>query len=271
MTSPHSGDDAWRSKLLQPRPGGPAERFARVQGGRHPALVFVLAALAGFAILIAAAIALGALVVGVIVPIGGVDGADESAVKDIVAQRSGTLTDLSAVFSVAAAGIVLPAIAGVAAIVFAFLRRWTLAAFLAIGLSIESASYRLASIVNPRERPDVVRLDGYPPDASFPSGHVAAAVVVYGGLALIIGSRISNRWARVALAVGAVLMVALVALSRMYRGMHHPTDVAGGVLIGSAALVVMFGACRAASAAAAMRRQRSRTAVRRPSTREVAT
>ena len=145
----------------------------------------------------------------------------------------------------------LPAIAAVAAVVFVALRRWALAAFLAVGLSIESASYRLTSIVNPRERPDVMRLDGYPADASFPSGHVAAAIVVYGGLALLIGSRISNRWARAGLVVAAVAIVTIVGASRMYRGMHHPIDLAAGVGIGCAALAVMVGASRAATAAAA--------------------
>jgi membrane-associated phospholipid phosphatase len=35
----------------------------------------------------------------------------------------------------------------------------------------------------------------------------------------------------------------------MYRGMHHPLDVAGGVVVGIAALIVLVFACRAAGAA----------------------
>jgi membrane-associated phospholipid phosphatase len=35
----------------------------------------------------------------------------------------------------------------------------------------------------------------------------------------------------------------------MYRGMHHPLDVAGGVLVGIGALLVLLFACRAAAAA----------------------
>jgi len=54
----------------------------------------------------------------------------------------------------------------------------------------------------------------------------------------------------------------------MYRGMHHPLDVAGGLVVGIGALIVLLFACRAAGAAAeahasapAQRRERSRTAV----------
>jgi membrane-associated phospholipid phosphatase len=49
-------------------------------------------------------------------------------------------------------------------------------------------------------------------------------------------------------------MVTFVATSRMYRGMHHPLDVAGGLLVGIAALIVVVFACRTAGAAAEARR-----------------
>ena len=52
---------------------------------------------------------------------------------------------------------------------------------------------------------------------------------------------------------GAILLTTFVALSRMYRGMHHPLDVAGGVLVGIGAILVLLFACRAAGAAAERR------------------
>jgi membrane-associated phospholipid phosphatase len=51
-------------------------------------------------------------------------------------------------------------------------------------------------------------------------------------------------------------MTTFVALSRMYEGMHHPIDVAGGVLIGIGAILVLLFACRAAGAAAERRASR---------------
>jgi undecaprenyl-diphosphatase len=90
-------------------------------------------------------------------------------------------------------------------------------------------------------------------NASYPSGHTAAAIAVYCGLALLVTSRVPSRWARVAIWMVAVAVPVFVALSRMYRGMHHPLDVAGGVVIGVAALVAMVLVSRAAGIAAAAR------------------
>jgi membrane-associated phospholipid phosphatase len=48
-------------------------------------------------------------------------------------------------------------------------------------------------------------------------------------------------------------MVTFVAAARMYRGMHHPLDVAGGIIVGIAAVTVLVFACRTAGAAAESR------------------
>ena len=54
-------------------------------------------------------------------------------------------------------------------------------------------------------------------------------------------------------AMWAGFFALLVALSRIYRGMHHPIDAAGGVLVGIGAIVVVLFACRCAAAAADLR------------------
>ncbi len=99
----------------------------------------------------------------------------------------------------------------------------------------------------------MVRLENLPVNASYPSGHTAASVAVYCGLALLLTSRVASRWARVAIWGVAVAVPVYVALSRMYRGMHHPLDVAGGAAIGVATLVAVVLVCRAAGFAVASR------------------
>jgi membrane-associated phospholipid phosphatase len=95
----------------------------------------------------------------------------------------------------------------------------------------------------------VQRLEDLPANASYPSGHTAASIAVYAGLVLLLTSAIPNRKLRVAAWVAAVVLPIFVAMSRMYRGMHHPLDVAAGALIGVGAVLVLLFACRAAAAA----------------------
>jgi undecaprenyl-diphosphatase len=147
-------------------------------------------------------------------------------------------------------GVVLPIVVGATALAFAVMRHWRMAAFVVFVLAVESASYRITTLVVHRDRPQVHRLENLPVNASYPSGHTAASIVVYCGLALLLTSMIENRVLRVAAWSVAVLIPVFEALSRMYRGMHHPLDVAGGVVIGIASLCALVLACRAAGAAA---------------------
>ena len=77
---------------------------------------------------------------------------------------------------------------------------------------------------------------------SFPSGHVAAATLFYGLLAAFMVSRIEAwRW-RVLVTVLAFLMVALVALSRVYLGVHYLSDVLAALAEGIAWLAICLTA-----------------------------
>ena len=243
-------EDRWAAGVLRARPGGPADRFAQRIGLRHPVAVFFAALFSAFAILVAASIAVGFLATHVLVNVGGFGATDENSIHEIVKERSSLLDSVSMVGSTVGGAPVLPILVGLVAIVCAFKRKWRIAAFAVFVLSIESATYRVTSLVLPRPRPHVARLEDLPANASFPSGHTAASIAVYGGLALLLTSMIQNRLFRVAVWSVAVLIPVCEALSRMYRGMHHPLDVAGGVVIGIASLCALVLACRAAGAAA---------------------
>lgn len=235
---------------LRARAGGPAERLAARVGGRHPAAAFFAALVCGFVVLAGLSLLLGLLVTDVLLPADGVSRADESIVESIVADRTPLLTEASAAGSAAGGSPVLPILVAVVALASAALRRWRIAGFAAFVLLVESATYRVTSGLLPRHRPEVQRLDHLPVNASYPSGHTAASVAVYAGFVLLLTSGIRSRAVRIAAWVVAVVVPLFVATSRVYRGMHHPIDVAGGALVGAGAIAVMLFACRAAEAAA---------------------
>ncbi|MDX6633858.1 MAG: hypothetical protein QOF06_61 [Solirubrobacterales bacterium] len=241
--------------IFEARPGGPAERFAGALDSRHPALVFLLALLTGFLLLAAVSILLALLVVHVLLPSGGLglEGTDESVNDTFADHRTGTLTTIAEIGSQVGGAPVLPILVGLVALVCAFLRRWLIAAFAVFVLAAESATYRVTSLAVPRDRPSVPRLEDLPVDASYPSGHTAASVAVYSGLVLLLTTRFTSSLKKALAWTAAILLTTFVALSRMYEGMHHPLDVAGGVLIGIGAILVLLFACRAAGAAAERR------------------
>jgi len=84
-----------------------------------------------------------------------------------------------------------------------------------------------------------LRLDEAAPTSSFPSGHAGAAVALYGGLAVVAGLAAAPAVVRLLSTMIAVLLPLAVGLSRMYRGMHHLTDVLGGLALGGIWLCVV--------------------------------
>ena len=243
--------------VLGARAGGPAERFAHRLNGRHPAAVFVAALLTGFAVLALISIALGFLVTDVLLDMDGLRREDNGFVNSLVADRTPFLTDASEIFSAVGGAPLLPILVGSIALVCAVLRQWLVAAFAVFVLAVESATYRVTSLAVPRDRPHVHRLEDLPPDASYPSGHTAAAIAVYAGLVLLITSRFPTRGLRAFAWVMAIVIPVLVAFARMYRGMHHPLDVAGGLVVGIGALLVLLFATRAAGVASEARSSRA--------------
>ena len=94
-----------------------------------------------------------------------------------------------------------------------------------------------------RERPEA--FFGLAPDNySFPSGHSMAAACFYGSLALIAAERSRSHARRRAIWAGAGALIGSIGLSRIYLGVHYPTDVLGGYLAAVAWLALIAAVTR---------------------------
>jgi len=119
-----------------------------------------------------------------------------------------------------------------------WLGRWRESIGLAVAILGELFIFLLVTNTVHRPRPPVPRLDPAPPTSSFPSGHTAAAVALYGCIAVIVLRQMVNRRLAVVIAVLCWCVPPIVAVSRVYRGMHYPTDVFFGALGGGLWLLV---------------------------------
>ena len=153
-------------------------------------------------------------------------------------QRTATLDPLGDDGTLLGETVTGVSVAILAAIGFSLWRRsWRPALFMALLEAGIGGFYFVATHVDTRQRPPVKILDaGLVPDHSFPSGHVATAVVAYGGILVLtwVYARSAVRWVAV---LG--LLPLFVLLARLYQGAHHLTDVLTSLVYASVWLLVL--------------------------------
>lgn len=144
-----------------------------------------------------------------------------SGVVDRMAEAGSALTDTWTVL-----GVLL----GAATVLIAT-DRIRLAVAFVLAMVIEITVFLVVGAVVDRPRPAAEALDSVPSTPSFPSGHVAAAVIVYGFLALILRT-VGARRAPATIWLFPVVAVLAVGAARLYEGVHYPSDVVAGALLG---------------------------------------
>lgn len=156
---------------------------------------------------------------------------DEPIQRGVEARRNAGLDDFFRTVSRLGSTVVVLALGGIAAL--ATWRRCPAVAMalVAATLSRPAIEFVLKLTVG-RDRPDFDRMvngTGY----SFPSGHVMAAVALWGLLPVVVGLYTRRRalwWASVGIA-GALIVS--IAASRVYLGVHWFTDVSAGLVVGT--------------------------------------
>ena len=218
----------------------------------HPVAVTAIVGVLGWLVVVTIALLLGAAVTHLVV--GHALGHGDLDVAQWFAQRrTDTWNTVSQFGSGVAETFTVLAVLAIALGVLAWRRCWPQCGLLAVTMSADAGTYLVATYVVSRNRPAVPRLEDLILADSYPSGHTAAAVALYGSLAIVVCSLTQERvwrWLFLALAVVAPLVV---ATSRVYRGMHNVTDVVCGALLGALCVVVGCVAVRAGMAEASAR------------------
>ena len=216
---------------------------------------------------------LGVLLSAAVVALGlaaqltpGFSAAELGVDQELSHHHAAALTAVAMALNVMFGPVAGLALIGVTAL-YIWLFRGGLVKALAFGLLASSGwvASEFFKIVVARQRPSPALLfDPLAPETgsnSFPSGHVSFAVAL--GFALYFLAR-GTRWANVT-AVGAAATALVVAWSRLYIGVHYPTDVAASFLAASAAVVLLAGLWNLVAPRVADR-HRARSGIRPPVT-----
>jgi undecaprenyl-diphosphatase len=198
-------------------------------------------ALAPALVLFAAIVGIGFLIMG---PLGGLP-AENDLSKSVASGRTALLNSVTMVWShIGNTEIVIGVCVIATALLWWRTRQWWVAIVPAIAIALQATIFVIATAIIGRPRPEVSKLDPAPPTSSYPSGHVGASTALYLSFALLAAQRIERVWLRRLVIVVCAVIPILVAYARLYRGMHHLSDVLIGALNGIACALLAWTCLR---------------------------
>jgi len=162
---------------------------------------------------------------------------DAQAMQAIAGDRDATLTALAWVVTEAGSFALLAPLS----IAFLLLRRWRRPADDIALVVIAAGSALLPVVVKlivARPRPTIEPLS-HLSSLSFPSEHTTQAAAIYLTIAIMLSKGLTRGWREAAIVLGILIALA-VAWSRVYLGVHYPTDVAAGLLLGWSWALLVF-------------------------------
>ena len=159
---------------------------------------------------------------------------DEAVLRWIGEHRPMNLEPVMLEITFLGTGTVVIAVVAVSALFLWLTRHQYSAALLMISAIGGVLLNNLLKVGFDRPRPQVFEWGSHALSSSFPSGHAMSAAAVYGTVAYL-AARLQKRHVHRAITLfAAFILIALIAITRLYLGVHYPSDVLAGIIIGLA-------------------------------------
>jgi undecaprenyl-diphosphatase len=165
---------------------------------------------------------------------------DHRVINLVATLRTPTLDRVMYTFTYLGEALSLALVCGASVLVFAIARRYREAVLLALSLVAGSVFFSAVKLLVNRPRPPLEDARIVQGGLSFPSGHSTLTAMLYGTLAYFIIRALRREWPRIAVGVVAGLLVLAVGISRIYLGVHYPSDVVAGWAAGVVWLGLIF-------------------------------
>jgi undecaprenyl-diphosphatase len=165
---------------------------------------------------------------------GSTTGFDDAAMKFMGSHQVPWISNMMVEVTMLGTGIVVAMIIAVSALflwLYDYRHSATLLLVTTIGGLLLNAVLKLGF---DRPRPQFFDWGTHAMSSSFPSGHAMSSAIVYPTVAYLASRLQKGHWSRFLTMLAAGLLVVLISFSRVYLGVHYPTDVAAGVVVGLA-------------------------------------
>lgn len=186
----------------------------------------------GAAVAVAGTLAFAAF--GARVRHGSTQAFDVAVLRWLGAHQTKTLSAMAVELTYLGTGIVVLTVVGVAALLLWNTAHKHSARLLLAAVAGNILLNNALKLLYDRPRPDVFVWQTVALSSSFPSGHAMSATVCYGTVAYLAARLQKHRLSRALTLGGALVLILLICATRLYLGVHYPSDVIAGMLVGLA-------------------------------------
>jgi len=165
---------------------------------------------------------------------GATQAFDDSVIRWMGAHHSGTLDAVIVEITALGTGTVVMMIVAVAGLFLVLTQHKYSAILLLVSTFGGLVLNGVLKLGFNRPRPAIFLPEVHTVSSSFPSGHAMNAAIVYGTVAYLAARLHKRLWARALVMTAALIVIVLICVSRLYLGVHYPSDVIAGVAIGLA-------------------------------------